>query len=144
VDNLTLAEYRDLARFRFEIRRFLQFSEQAAHARGLESQQHQALLALKGLPEGTPASIGELAGRLLLKHHSAVGLVDRLEKAGLISRQPGTGDARQVLVRLTRSGETVLRRLSLAHREELQVSGPRLLAALRTIVAGRPKEAKAS
>jgi DNA-binding MarR family transcriptional regulator len=145
MDNLSLTEYRELARFRFEIRQFLQFSEQAARDHGLEPQQHQALLALKGLPETTPATIGELAGRLLVKHHSAVGLVDRLEKAGLLSRRPNPGDARQVLVQLTHAGETVLRRLSLAHRLELQESGPQLLDALRTILDGRsPEEAQSA
>ena len=141
MNNLSLTEYRELAQFRFEIRQFLQFSEQAARDHGLEPQQHQALLALKGLTETTPATIGELAARLLLKHHSAVGLVDRLEKAGLLAREPSPGDARQVLVRLTRSGETLLRKLSLAHRQELQVSGPRLLDSLRTVLDGRSTEA---
>lgn len=110
----------------------------------MEPQQHQVLLALKGLPEATPATIGELAARLLLKHHSAVGLVDRLEKAGLISREPSPGDARQVLAKLTRPGETVLRKLSLAHRQEFQESGPRLLGALRTVLDGRSAEAQSA
>jgi DNA-binding MarR family transcriptional regulator len=142
VEILTDSDYRALARFRFEIRRFVQFSEEAARVHGLEPQQHQTLLALKGLPEDEAPTMRALAARLMLKHHSVVGLVDRLEKAGLVIRLSDPEDARRVVLRLTRRGEETLRRLSLIHREELQVSGPRLLHALRSIVSARVKEAE--
>ena len=141
MDTLPLAAYRELAQFRYEIRRFLQFSENAARQYGLEPQQHQALLTLKGLPPGTLPTVGELAMRLFLKPHSAVGLVDRLEEGGLVTRKPSPVDARQVLVALTRRGEAVLRKLSVVHREELRESGPRLLESLQAVLDGHHAEA---
>jgi DNA-binding MarR family transcriptional regulator len=127
------SEYQKLEEFRFQIRRFLSFSETAARDAGIEPQQHQALLALKGMPEGFPPTIGRLAERLLLKHHSAVGLVDRLQTLGLVAREPSANDARQVLVQLTAKGERILHKLSIAHRMELEETGPELAAALRAI-----------
>ena len=129
--DLESSKYRKLEEFRFQIRRFLSFSEAAARASGIEPQQHQALLVLKGMPQGCLPTIGHLADRLLLKHHSAVGLVDRLETLGLLARQPSPGDARQVLLRLTAKGERILHRLSLTHHKELEETGPRLVATLR-------------
>jgi DNA-binding MarR family transcriptional regulator len=133
VVDLESSEYRKLEEFRFQIRRFLSFSEAAARASGIEPQQHQALLALKGMPQDCVPTIGHLADRLLLKHHSAVGLVDRLESLGLVTRQPSPDDARQVLLRLTAKGERILHRLSLTHHKELEEAGPKLVAALRSI-----------
>lgn len=130
---LVHSEYQKLEEFRFQIRRFLGFSEAAARDAGIEPQQHQALLALKGMPEGSPPTIGRLAERLLLKHHSAVGLVDRLQTLGLVDREPSANDARQVLVQLTARGERILHKLSIAHRMELEETGPELAAALRAI-----------
>ena len=101
---------------------------------GIEAQQHQALLALKAMPPGSVPSIGHLAERLLLRHHSAVELVNRLETLGLVAREPGRDDARQVLVKLTSQGKRILHRLSLAHRTELEDTGPRLAGALRAII----------
>lgn len=131
--DLEAAEYRKLEEFRFQIRRFLSFSEAAARASGIEPQQHQALLALKGMPQDCVPTIGHLADRLLLKHHSAVGLVDRLETLGLVTRQASADDARQVLLRLSAKGERILHRLSLTHHKELEETGPKLVAALRSI-----------
>ncbi|HEX7085311.1 MAG TPA: MarR family transcriptional regulator [Vicinamibacterales bacterium] len=128
-------DYRTLAEFRYQIRRFLHFSESAARAHGLNSQQHQLLLALKGLPEGLKPTIGTLAERLQLRHHSTVGLVDRLERRGLVSRELDPDDGRQVLVRITREGEAVLRTLTGIHREELNTAGPALLETLRTLLS---------
>ncbi|MDP9115499.1 MAG: MarR family transcriptional regulator [Acidobacteriota bacterium] len=85
------------------------------------------------MPPDCVPTIGHLAERLLLKHHSAVGLVDRLETLGLVTRQPNPDDGRQVLARLTAKGERILRRLSLAHHKELEETGPKLVAALRSI-----------
>lgn len=132
--DLSLAGYRALAEFRFQIRRFLHFSEEQVRGLGLEPQQHQLLLAIKGLPSGARATIGELALRLQLKHHSAVELVNRLETRGYVVRGASRGDRRQVIVRLTVSGSSVLRKLSLAHHEELEEAGPALAQALRLLM----------
>jgi DNA-binding MarR family transcriptional regulator len=131
--DLSLDEYRSLADFRYQIRRFLGFSEEQVRAAGMEPQQHQLLLAIKGLPDGAAATIGELAERLQLKHHSTVELVNRLEKLGYIAREGSEQDRRQVMVHLTRSGAGILRKLSIAHHQELEVAGPRLAKALRAI-----------
>lgn len=131
---ITAAEYRALAEFRYELRRFLHFSELAAHAVGLESQQHQLLLAIKGLPEDRLASVGELAERLQIQHHSAVELVNRTAKRGLIERHRDEHDHRRVLVSLTLYGEEVLTKLTLLHRTELSTFSPsrvKVLNALR-------------
>jgi DNA-binding MarR family transcriptional regulator len=131
--DLSHEEYRSLAEFRHQIRRFLGFSEEQVRTAGMEPQQHQLLLAVKGLPEGATATIGELATRLQLRHHSTVELVDRLEKLGYVAGKRGEKDRRQVIVHLTPSGASILRKLSIAHHEELEVAGPRLAKALRTI-----------
>jgi DNA-binding MarR family transcriptional regulator len=131
--DLSIEEYRALAEFRYQIRRFLGFSEEQVRAAGMEPQQHQLLLAIKGLPDGVTATIGELAERLQLKHHSTVELVNRLEKLGYVARANGKQDRRQVMVHLTHSGASILRKLSLAHHQELEIAGPRLSKALRSI-----------
>jgi DNA-binding MarR family transcriptional regulator len=131
--DLTLDEYRALAEFRYQIRRFLGFSEEQVRAAGLEPQQHQLLLAIKGLPDRAKATIGELAARLQLKHHSTVELVNRLEKLGHVARGLSKDDRRAVIVHLTRSGANILRKLSIAHHQELEIAGPRLARALRSI-----------
>jgi DNA-binding MarR family transcriptional regulator len=138
--DLSIEEYRALAEFRHQIRRFLCFSEEQVRALGMEPQQHQLLLAIKGLPEGATATIGELAERLRLKHHSTVELVNRLEKHGHVVRGLSRQDRRQVIVRLTSTGAAVLRQLSLAHHQELQTAGPRLAKTLGSI--GRQHRAK--
>lgn len=131
--DLSPDEYRALAEFRYQIRRFLNFSEAAARAHGLEPHQHQLLLAIRGLPEGSQATIGELAERLQTQHHSAVELVDRLVRRGAVVRRPSEEDRRAVIVELTRSGEALLRTLSISHREELRTTGPALVKALRAV-----------
>ena len=128
---LGLGDYERLAEFRYLLRRFLIFSESAAVAAGLTAQQHQALLAIKGARRGKDLTTGALAERLGIRHNSAVGLVDRLEKKGLVRRKPGSDDRRQVLLRLTRKAERELARLSLAHRNELQRLAPTLRMLLR-------------
>lgn len=122
-------DYAALADWRYLLRQFMRFSEEAAHDAGLTPQQHQALLAIKGSAEGE-VSLAELAERLQVRHHSAVGLVDRLERHGLVSRASGDGDRRRVFVRLSPSGEERLAVLSAAHRNELQRLAPVLRAAL--------------
>jgi DNA-binding MarR family transcriptional regulator len=122
-----------LAEFRYQIRRFLRFSEQAARRAGLEPAQHQLLLAVKA-HNGEP-TVGDLAERLQLRHHSVVGLIDRLAESGLVRRNRAEGDRRQVRVRLTPKGEAVLRKLSVAHRAELGAAGCALAMALQAILA---------
>ena len=131
--DLSPLEYRALAEFRHQVRRFLHFSEEQTRSAGVEPQQHQLMLALKGLPPGKRATISELAARLLLKHHSTVELIDRLEARGAVIRLPGTDDRREVLVHLTRSGGALLRNLSVSHREELDKTAPELARALRAL-----------
>jgi len=127
-------DYRALADFRYEIRRFLSFSEQAARDSGIEPQQHQALLAIKGLPPGRRATVGVLSERLQIQHHSAVELSVRLEAKGLIRRARSRRDRREVLLSLTRRGEQLLRELTLPHRAELRSAGPTLLRALDSAI----------
>ncbi len=123
---ITQSHYERLAAFRHALRRFLHFSEEAARAAGVTPQQHQALLAIKGFPGRDRVSIGELAGRLHVRHHSAVGLVDRLDRLGLVRRRPAASDRRRVEVRLTARGEALIRRLSAAHLRELRELAPEL------------------
>jgi DNA-binding MarR family transcriptional regulator len=130
----TAVDYRALADFRYEIRRFLNFSEQAARAAGIQPHHHQALLAIKGLPSGRRATVGLIAERLQIQHHSAVELSLRLEAKGLIRRRPGLSDRREVVLSLSSRGEQVLRELSLSHRAELRSAGPTLLRALVEII----------
>ena len=132
---ISKAEYESLAEFRYALRLFLHFSEAAAHSAGLTPQQHQALLAIKGFPKRDRITIGELAERLQLRHHSTVGLVDRLASARLVVRQPDTTDRRQVYLALTARGEARLERLSAVHRAELRRVGPQIEAILHRLRA---------
>jgi DNA-binding MarR family transcriptional regulator len=132
--DLSPDQYRDLAEFRWQIRQFLHFSEATAKEHRVEPQQHQLLLAVQGLPAGVKPTIREIAARLFIQHHSAVELVNRLEATGAVARIPGLEDKREVLVRLTPVGRTILRGLALAHRTELERSGPELARALSTVL----------
>ena len=127
------ADYETLASFRYALRQFLGFSSEAAQSVGLTPQQHQALLAIKGFPGRERVTIGELAERLRIRHHSAVGLVDRLTAQDLVSREQGESDRRQVIVALTARGGELLERLSVIHREELRRIGPRLRMLLEAL-----------
>ena len=131
---VTATEYRALAAFRYEMRKFLAFSEHAARAAGIEPQQHQLLLSVRGLPEGQKPTIGTIAERLCVQHHTAVALVDKLEGAGLLRRERSVEDRRQVLLRLTPRGAGLLRALSELHRAQLEQVGPHLVAALGAIL----------
>lgn len=131
---LTTEDYQALAEFRHQIRRFLYFSERAAHNAGLEPRQHQLMLALKGLPSTVRPRIAELAECMQIQHHSAVELVDRLQAGGFIRRVRGIQDRREVLLKLTPRGEKLLRELSVHHRLELRSQGPALLETLRRLV----------
>lgn len=130
---LSVREYQALAEFRYQLRRFLRFSEEAARSVGLEPQQHQLLLALKGLPEGRTATVGELAERLQIQHHSTVELINRMAERDLIERSRDENDQRRVNISLTGNGDEVLRRLSLLHQEELRTTGPALVHTLMAL-----------
>ena len=134
---LSQSDYQSLAELRYQIRRFLHFSEQAARTARIEPRQHQLLLALKGLPPHLSPRIGVLAERLQLRHHSAVELANRLAKGGYVRRQRDRDDRREVRLSLTPKAEKVLRDLSFVHRQELQTAGPQLIAALRRVLGSR-------
>lgn len=124
--NLTTRDYAQLAAFRHALRGFLRFSEAAAEEIGLTAQHYQAMLVVRGWPEDQCVSIADLAQQLLIKHNSAVGLVDRLEQEELIVRQPSSTDRRKVELRLTSRGREVLAKLAATHRRELRRIGPLL------------------
>lgn len=130
---MTKAEYEALAAFRYGLRQFLHFSKAAAEAAGLTPQQHQALLAIKGFPDREKISISELAERLQLRHHSAVGLADRLVSARLAFREPDSKDRRRVYLALTSRGESLLQELSSAHKDQLRRVGPQLSTLLENL-----------
>ena len=134
------ADYERLAAFRYALRRFLRFSEEMAAAQGLTPQQHQVLLAVQGMPGAEQATIGELAERLQLRHHSVVGLVDRLEKEKLLRREASPDDGRSVVVRLTAAGLRRLATISAANRGELSRVGPDLQAALAGVLESADTE----
>ena len=129
--DLVDADYRHLAEFRYFLRLFLSFSEDAARAASLSPQQHQALLAIRGF--GGKLTVGELAERLAIKPHSAVGMADRLVEAGLAARQTSARDRRQVVLRLTAAGMRKLAKLSKVHREELKRLAPLLTPLLNEL-----------
>jgi DNA-binding MarR family transcriptional regulator len=126
-------DYQKLAAFRYALRRFLRFSEQAAAEVGLTPQQHQALLAIEGYPERNYATITELAERLQLTHHSVVGLLDRLERSHFITRRSSSKDRRLVLVQLSPQGRRVLRKLTRSHKEHLRRFAPEIGSALESL-----------
>lgn len=126
------SDYQALAEFRHTLRRFLAFSEAAARDSGLTPQQHQAILAIKGHGDGG-MSIGDLADKLLIRHHSAGELVDRLVKADLVVRQESADDRRRVVLVLTPQAEAVLEALSTVHLDELRKTKPLLVSLLNTL-----------
>jgi DNA-binding MarR family transcriptional regulator len=131
---ISLSQYQSLAEFRYQLRRFLHFSEQAARSVGLEPQQHQLLLALKGLPRGRSATVSELAERLQIQHHSTVELINRMVEKNFLERSRDESDQRKVIIHLTSIGEEVLRKLSLLHSTELRSSGPELVRVLNLVI----------
>lgn len=125
-DTLDQSDYTALAEFRYLIRCFLEFSEERAKAVGLTSRQHQALLVIKGYGKGEPITVGTLAERLRIKHHSAVELANRLVDSELIERIADAEDQRKVRLQLTRLAEKQLASLSAAHQDELSRIEPML------------------
>ena len=137
---LNVSDYQALAEFRYQIRRFLRFSERAVREAGLEPVQYQLLLAIKGMPEDVRPRIRDLADRMHIQHHSAVELINRLERGGYVRRERAQQDRREVLLELAPKGERVLEELALHHREELRSAAPSLVAALQRVMP--EKEAK--
>ena len=127
------ADYETLAEFRYALRHYLRFSKNAVETAGLTLQQHQALLFIIGFPGREQVTIGELAERLQIRHHSAVGLVDRLEQQGWVERITHEQDKRRVFIGLTEKGIGVLESLASMHREELRYLGPQLCTMLEQI-----------
>lgn len=123
---ITPTHYQTLATLRRALREFLHFSQEAARSAGIPPQQHQALLAIKGFPGREYVSVRELATQLQVKHHSAVGLVDRLTRRGFVKRKMSAADRRLVEIHLTARGQALIRRLSAAHLEELRRIRPQL------------------
>jgi len=136
---LTKNDYETLASFRYALRCFLRFSEEAAAQMGLSGQQHQALLAIRGFPGRDAITVGELAERLQVRHHSAVEMIDRLVAGHLVEREPNREDRRSVLIRLTQTGEQTLEALSTLHREELRNTGPKLRSLLQKLAESMEK-----
>jgi DNA-binding MarR family transcriptional regulator len=130
-------DYWTLAELRYHIRRFLRTREEAARAAGIEPQQYQLLLQVKGMHGREPSTVGALAERLQLRHHSTVELIDRLVDRGMVARRPGRRDRREVLIALQPAGEVTLRRLALYSLRELETEGPALLSALRRLIGSQ-------
>jgi DNA-binding MarR family transcriptional regulator len=129
-------DYETLAEVRYQIRRFLRVREIAARAAGIEPQHYLLLLQVKGLERNRPVTIGALAERLQLHHHSTVELVDRLVKRGMVARQRTSEDRREVVVRLRPRGEAVLAKLVSYSIAELKTEGPHLVSALMRLISG--------
>jgi DNA-binding MarR family transcriptional regulator len=131
---LSRSDYESLSAFRHALKQFLKFSEEAARAVGLTPTQHQALLAIKGFQGREHVTNGELAERLHIKHHSAVGLINRLEAQRLVVRKKGDSDRREVYVTLTRRGARLLEQLTAVHQEELRHIAPQLSRVLESML----------
>ncbi len=143
-ETLTKADYETLAEFRYTLRTFLGFSEQAAADQGITPQQYQALLAIEGFRGRNWVTVGELAEQMRVAPHSAVGLVDRMESLRLVRRSTSKEDRRRVQVSLTSKGLTKLQKLYRMHREELALFGPRLTGILRVLLkdSKRPRSSR--
>jgi DNA-binding MarR family transcriptional regulator len=135
---LTDADYEDLLTLRTGLRRFLRWSEQQAEEAGLTPAQHQLLLAIRGHSDPRGPTIGEVADYLLLRHHSAVGLIDRADAAGLVERLRDPEDHRMVRLQLTAIGRKRLEKMSEVHLEELQRLALRLPSAWRGLMPHQP------
>jgi len=134
---LTETQFLSLAEFRYQMRRFLHFSERESRAFGLQPQHYQLLVAIKGLPPSKDPTVGVLAERMQLEHHSLVELLDRASHQGLVSRKRDAGDRRRVGIHLTAKGERLVEELASRHIAELQTSGRRLMAALDPLLRSR-------
>jgi DNA-binding MarR family transcriptional regulator len=138
VERLSSEQYAAIAAFRFQLRRFIAFSEAAANEAGLPPQQHQALLALAGHPGESPPSVGVLAEQLLIAPHTAAELASRMVDAGLITKTPSTQDRRRAELALTPKAQDILSALTQVHLDELRILGPKLIQALSRLTRPRP------
>jgi DNA-binding MarR family transcriptional regulator len=146
ISPLDAADYQSLGEFRRAIRDFLAFSEESAREYGVTAQQHQALLAIRAHAGHEPMSIGELADSLLIKNHSAVGMVSRLVERGLVQRQPSETDRRRVLLTLEPRGEETLQRISHNNLHKLALTARslrRVLSMLRKMELAQGAKAEA-
>src|SRR5512135_3683833 len=139
-----ISDYQALAEFRYQLRRYVRISEDAARTSGIEPQQHQLMLAIRGISDGEEPRIAYLAERLQIQHHSAVELLDRMERKGLITRTRGASDRREVHVQLTARGDRVLSELTQQMREELRSAAPALVATLRKLTTRATRTARQS
>ncbi len=133
-EKIAAAEYRALAELRYRIRLFLREGDATAVSEGLEPQQYQMLLAIRGLEDGESATVGTLAERLAIKHHSAVELIDRLEKRGFVKRLRDRGDRRQVQVILLLRGEKALASVVRERISELRATGDALVHTIEALL----------
>jgi DNA-binding MarR family transcriptional regulator len=133
-EDISDSDYAALAELRYSIRRFLRGSNEAAQAAGLEPQQYQMLLAIRAVPQDEKASIGHLADRLSLKHHSAVELIDRLEKRGCVRRRRNPNDQRTVWVEMRPRGEHALEQVVRERLDELRGRGNILATSIIAIL----------
>lgn len=133
---LTQAQYRALAEFRYQVRKFLRHMEEHNRKLGIHPQQYQLVLAVQGLPDSQAPTIGRLAERMQLNHNSMVELVDRCERRGLLRRMRAASDRRQVTLRITAEGHALLRQLGSAARQELSKSGPALVDSVLHLTRG--------
>jgi DNA-binding MarR family transcriptional regulator len=124
---------RELAEFRFQLRQFLSFSEIASERHGIQAQQYQLLQVIAAAPPGQPASVSYLADRMVLRHNSTVELVDRAERAGLVRRHTDERDLRRSIIKLTPTGEQMLRAMVAEHIQELERLGERIIHSLRAV-----------
>jgi len=138
VTAITAEEYRALAELRYRIRSFVREGDAKARDAGLEPQQYLILLAIRGLPDSADATIRALADRLMLKHHSVVELVDRLEQGGLVRRTRSRDDRRRVLVSLLPRGEKLLEEVARHRIGELRSNGAALVAAIEALLEREP------
>jgi len=136
---ISAVEYRAMAELRYRLRLFLREGDAAARSAGLEPQQYLMLLAIRGLPNGNSAKIRFLADSLLVKHHSAVELVDRLEMRGLVRRTRGREDRRQVMISLLPKGQRVLERVVQQRISEVRAGGNQLIRAIDALLRKKPR-----
>ena len=134
-------DYFRLSEFRFQLRRFLHASQTAATEAHLHPQQHQLLLTVLGMPAGESPTIVNVARHMFLRHNSAVELVDRCIKQGLLLRHEDPEDRRRILLEVTKSGEQIMETLSEFHLRELAEQGPELISALQNVLAPRKSKA---
>lgn len=124
---------KELAEFRFQLRQFLSFSEISSERHGIQAQQYQLLQVIAAAPQGQPASVSYLADRMVLRHNSTVELVDRAERAGLVRRHTDERDLRRSIIKLTPTGDQMLRMMVAEHVQELERLSDRIIHSLRAV-----------